>query len=161
MTGLPIVDVSALLDPAASPESCASVGRVIDAACRDTGFLLVTGHGIDPGLRDDLEHLSRQFFALPDATKTQIAMSKGGSPGAAGSRWAGSCGLQVRSPDTWIDVPADPYVFNMGDMLERMTRRGTPPSRRCPRRPCATCPPTTQRSAGTAGACTRRTWPWP
>jgi isopenicillin N synthase-like dioxygenase len=35
-------------------------------------------------------------------------------------------GLQVSSGGTWIDVPADPYVFvvNIGDMLERMTRGG-------------------------------------
>jgi isopenicillin N synthase-like dioxygenase len=72
------VDVSALLDPAASPASCARVGVAIDAACRDTGFLLVAGHGVDPALRDDLERLSREFFALPDAVKAGIAMARGG-----------------------------------------------------------------------------------
>jgi hypothetical protein len=30
----------------------------------------------------------------------------------------------VRTGSTWVDVPADPYVFvvNIGDMLEKMTR---------------------------------------
>ena len=247
MSGLPMLDVSALCEPDASAESCAKVGREIDAACRDTGFLLVTGHGIDRALRDDLERLSREFFALPDATKAQIAMTRGGlawrgwfpvggeltsgqpdrkegvyfgtelpaadprvaagtplhgpnlfpaEPAELGPtvlRWTEEVaglgqsllggialglglerdwfarhltadptvlfrvfhyppgdteswgvgahtdyglitllaqdhhgGLQVRSRDTWIDVPADPYVFvvNIGDMLERMTRGG-------------------------------------
>ncbi len=75
---LPLVDVSPLLDPAASAAVCDRVGREIDAACRDTGFLLVTGHGIDPVLRDDLERLSREFFALPNEVKAQIAMARGG-----------------------------------------------------------------------------------
>jgi len=78
VTGLPLVDVSALLDSEASDERCEAIGREIDAACRDTGFLLVTGHGIARDLRDDLERLSREFFALPDAVKEQIAMARGG-----------------------------------------------------------------------------------
>jgi isopenicillin N synthase-like dioxygenase len=246
-SGLPLIDVSALLDPRAHPTACAQVGRAIDAACRDTGFFLVTGHGIDPALRDDLERLSREFFALSDEVKAQIAMARGGlawrgwfpvgaeltsgrpdrkegiyfgtelpasdprvlahtplhgpnlfpsepaglapvvlqwieavtavgqavlsgialglgldrdwfaarltadptvlfrvfhyPPGDAESWGVGEHtdyglvtllaqdhhgGLQVRSGDVWIDVPADPYAFvvNIGDMLERMTRGG-------------------------------------
>ncbi|HWH30841.1 MAG TPA: 2-oxoglutarate and iron-dependent oxygenase domain-containing protein [Mycobacteriales bacterium] len=78
MTGLPLVDVSALLDPGSSDPQRTAVGRQIDAACRDTGFLLVTGHGVDRRLRDRLEQLSREFFALPDETKAEIAMDRGG-----------------------------------------------------------------------------------
>ncbi len=79
MNELPVIDVSALVDPASSPEARLAVGRVIDAACRTSGFLLVTGHGINPALRDDLEALHREFFALPDDVKAAIAMPRGGS----------------------------------------------------------------------------------
>jgi isopenicillin N synthase-like dioxygenase len=75
---LPLIDVSALLDTAAHDHDRQAVGREIDAACRDSGFFLVTGHGIDPRLRDDLEALSREFFALPDEAKAAIAMQRGG-----------------------------------------------------------------------------------
>lgn len=247
MISLPLVDVSPLLDAGADDASCARVGRAIDAACRDTGFLLVTGHGVDPALRDDLERRSREFFALPDTAKAEIAMARGGlawrgwfpvggeltsgqpdrkegvyfgtelpaadprvaagtplhgpnlfpsEPAGLGPvvlRWIDQVttlaqavlggvalglgldrdwfakhltadptvlfrvfhyppgdteswgvgehtdyglitllaqdhhgGLQVRSGDVWIDVPAAPYSFvvNIGDMLERMTRGG-------------------------------------
>jgi isopenicillin N synthase-like dioxygenase len=245
--GLPVIDVSPLIDPNADPTRCYQVGCAIDAACRDTGFFLVTGHGIDRALRDDIERLSREFFALPEDVKAQIAMTHGGiawrgwfpvgaeltsgrpdrkegiyfgtelppddprvlartplhgpnlfptepaglatvvlqwidavtavgqavlsgialglsldrdwfathltadptvlfrvfhyPPGDDESWGVGEHtdyglitllaqdhhgGLQVRSDDKWIDVPADPYVFvvNIGDMLERMTRGG-------------------------------------
>jgi isopenicillin N synthase-like dioxygenase len=75
---LPLIDVSALLDPDAHDHDRRAVGHEIDAACRDSGFFLVTGHGIDPRLRDDLEALSREFFALPDEAKAAIAMQRGG-----------------------------------------------------------------------------------
>ncbi len=75
---LPLIDVAALLDDDSRPADRLAVGREIDAACRDSGFFLVTGHGIDPQLRDDLEARSREFFALPDAAKAAIAMSRGG-----------------------------------------------------------------------------------
>jgi isopenicillin N synthase-like dioxygenase len=78
MAALPLIDVSALVDPDAADADRIAAGRQIDAACRDTGFFLVAGHGIDSGLRDDLERLSREFFALPDETKAAISMQRGG-----------------------------------------------------------------------------------
>jgi isopenicillin N synthase-like dioxygenase len=79
MPSLPVVDVSALVDPSSSTQDRAVVARELDAACRACGFILVTGHGIDPALRDDLEALFREFFALPEEEKARISMARGGS----------------------------------------------------------------------------------
>ena len=83
MVELPVVDVSALVDPSSSYEERRAVGARLDEACRTCGFLLVTGHGVDPALRDDLERLAREFFALSEEEKARIAMSR------AGSAWRG------------------------------------------------------------------------
>jgi isopenicillin N synthase-like dioxygenase len=66
---LPIVDIGTDLD---------GCGRAIDRACREVGFFLVTGHGVDPQLLPELIALSHEFFALPDSEKAQIAMPNGG-----------------------------------------------------------------------------------
>jgi isopenicillin N synthase-like dioxygenase len=77
---LPIIDVSPLI--ARSPGRKA-VARALGEACREAGFFYVVGHGIDQGLQDRLEALSRRFFALDLATKMEIAMPK------AGRAWRG------------------------------------------------------------------------
>ncbi|CQH36359.1 isopenicillin N synthase family dioxygenase [Yersinia frederiksenii] len=43
-------------------------------AARDIGFFYLTGHGIDPTLLEQIQTLSRQFFALPDEEKLSVAM---------------------------------------------------------------------------------------
>ncbi|MCB5308068.1 isopenicillin N synthase family dioxygenase [Yersinia massiliensis] len=43
-------------------------------AARDIGFFYLTGHGIDPALLEQIQTLSRQFFALPDEEKLAVAM---------------------------------------------------------------------------------------
>ena len=83
MTALPLIDVAPLLDPAATADARRAVGARLDRACRTSGFLLVTGHGVERSLRDDLERHARAFFALPDAVKAQIAMPR------AGAAWRG------------------------------------------------------------------------
>ena len=55
-----------------------AAAAAIDAACRDTGFFSIVGHGVDPGLRGRLDALAREFFALDNVEKAEIAMSRGG-----------------------------------------------------------------------------------
>jgi len=71
---LPIIDVSALMRGAGN----ATVAGEIDAACRDTGFFYVVGHGIAPELVARVDRLAREFFALADAEKASVAMRHGG-----------------------------------------------------------------------------------
>jgi isopenicillin N synthase-like dioxygenase len=66
---LPVIDVSG---------GVAAVAGEIDAACRDTGFFLVVGHDVPVELQSRLDALAREFFALDDAEKANIAMSLGG-----------------------------------------------------------------------------------
>ncbi|MDQ1374556.1 MAG: hypothetical protein QOJ09_1894 [Actinomycetota bacterium] len=72
---VPVIDVAPLVT---GTGDVAGVARDIDAACRHAGFFSIVGHGVDPGLVARLDALSRQFFALDDAEKTEIAMPRGG-----------------------------------------------------------------------------------
>lgn len=69
---LPIVDISALSSP--DPAARAAVGRAIGVACRDKGFMYVTGHGIDEPLRAAVLDQARAFFTLPEAEKMAVYM---------------------------------------------------------------------------------------
>jgi isopenicillin N synthase-like dioxygenase len=70
---IPVIDVGPLLDGDPGP-----VAAQLDAACRDTGFFCIVGHGVDPDLAGALDRSARQFFALPEEVKAQMAMAVGG-----------------------------------------------------------------------------------
>jgi isopenicillin N synthase-like dioxygenase len=53
------------------PEAKAAVVAAIDTACRDSGFLLLTGHGVDPALCGGVLDAWQEFFDLPDAEKAR------------------------------------------------------------------------------------------
>ncbi len=74
---LPVIDVGPLVGRG-SAEARAAVAEQIQAACRERGFFYVTGHGVPPGLLDELADASAEFFALPLADKLEIAMEHGG-----------------------------------------------------------------------------------
>ncbi|QXC63324.1 isopenicillin N synthase family oxygenase [Aquihabitans sp. G128] len=81
MDDLPVIDVGPLVRAAHRDHrdpDVQGVARALDGACRDTGFFLVTGHGIDPTLLARLDAAARRFFARPPAEKAAIAMAHGG-----------------------------------------------------------------------------------
>jgi isopenicillin N synthase-like dioxygenase len=79
---VPVIDVEPLRCGDASV-GVDAVAQAMDAACRDTGFFCVSGHGVDPDLAAALDTEARRFFALPDDQKAEIAMAR------AGRAWRG------------------------------------------------------------------------
>ncbi|MCT9931103.1 hypothetical protein N5079_12840 [Planotetraspora sp. A-T 1434] len=74
---LPVIDVSPLVGPG-SPGERTAVAREIEAACRDSGFFYVSGHGVPAELVTRLDGAARRFFRLPPQRKMEISMDRGG-----------------------------------------------------------------------------------
>lgn len=72
---VPIIDVSALVSGTGDQYT---VATQIGQACRKCGFFYIIGHGVDEGLQQRLEDLSRQFFEQDLETKLEIRMNVGG-----------------------------------------------------------------------------------
>nr|BBJ52872.1 hypothetical protein SAVMC3_55010 [Streptomyces avermitilis] len=81
---IPTVDLRPWLS--GDPDARARIARTVDDALRTAGFLLVTGHGVDPSLRTRIRVAARAFFTLPAETKQRYAARVGGrgwlGPGA-------------------------------------------------------------------------------
>ncbi len=69
-----------------------AVAADVDAGLQRAGFILVTGHGVDPALARDVRAAAREFFALPGAVKDRYAVPVGGhgwiGPGAEANGYA-------------------------------------------------------------------------
>src|SRR5262245_6020090 len=72
---IPIIDVSELVAGGPTPRR---VAEELGAACRQSGFFYVVGHGVDAALQIRLRELSRQFFAQDLQTKLATRMALGG-----------------------------------------------------------------------------------
>jgi isopenicillin N synthase-like dioxygenase len=72
---LPVIDLS-LFDVGGPWRD--HVAAQVDWAASEFGFFYVIGHGIEPGVVDSLQTLSRAFFDLDDPVKNRVHMSRGG-----------------------------------------------------------------------------------
>ena len=70
----------------------AAVAAEVDEGLQRAGFILVTGHGVDPGLAPAVRAASRQFFDQPDDVKQRYAVPVAGhgwiAPGAEANGYA-------------------------------------------------------------------------
>ncbi|WJV46953.1 isopenicillin N synthase family dioxygenase [Streptomyces flavofungini] len=91
---IPTIDLRPWLsdDPDTRARMAAEVRETIDEALRTAGFLLVKGHGVDPGLRSAIRQEARAFFHLPPPTKERYAVKVGSrgwlGPGAEANSYA-------------------------------------------------------------------------
>jgi isopenicillin N synthase-like dioxygenase len=74
---VPVVDITAYSDPAATEEDRLRVARQLDDAARSVGFLQIVGHGISPEAWAGLGGVIDDFFGLPLDTKKQYVAPKG------------------------------------------------------------------------------------
>jgi isopenicillin N synthase-like dioxygenase len=75
-TELPVIDVRSF---ATGKEPCPEqheVATLLDNTCRQTGFFLIDGHGIEPQTKSAMFDAMRAFFALPTQQKEAIAIGK-------------------------------------------------------------------------------------
>lgn len=88
------------------------VARTVDRALCTAGFLLVTGHGVDPGLRSGIRAAAREVFALPAAVKERYAVRVGGrgwlGPGAEANGYAEGTDTPPDLKESWSLAAEEP-----------------------------------------------------
>ena len=95
MATVPLIDLAPWY--AGGADGRAAVVADVDAALREIGFLLVTGHRIAPETIDGLRAAGKEFFRSPDAAKRPYAAPvgvRGWSPPGNESH-AGASGVQA------------------------------------------------------------------
>jgi isopenicillin N synthase-like dioxygenase len=73
-SGLPVIDLAPSFEDGPDRDRIAAE---IGAACRDTGFFYIAGHGIDPGLVTRAFAESNRYFDLPAAEKLKQSKRDG------------------------------------------------------------------------------------
>lgn len=112
VTSIPVIDVSAFATGKALPSPEArEVSTVIDQTCRELGFLLVKGHGVQTQTKENLLNKMREFFALSAEEKNKIAIGK--SAYHRGYIGIGDENLEGALADTELEAS-----YGIGDLKE-------------------------------------------
>jgi isopenicillin N synthase-like dioxygenase len=92
------------------PADRAAVAAAIDAACRDSGFLLVSGHGVPAALCDAVLDGFGAFFDLPQAEKRRFVVAD-----ESANRGYSELGKEGLAYSRGEETPPDLFeAFNVG-----------------------------------------------
>lgn len=75
-TSVPVVDLSRCADNFATRQR---VGRTIDSAFQNSGFMVIVGHGVPPDLTASMYSTTAEFFLQPDEEKLRYLSPVGSS----------------------------------------------------------------------------------
>ncbi|NGN63696.1 isopenicillin N synthase family oxygenase [Streptomyces sp. A7024] len=110
MSGIPTIDLAPWR--AGDPAERARIAATVDEALQTAGFLLVTGHGVDPSLRTEIRDAAREFFRLPPAVKEPYAVKVGGrgwlGPGAEANGYAEGTETPPDLKESWSLAAEEP-----------------------------------------------------
>jgi isopenicillin N synthase-like dioxygenase len=70
MQAVPVLDISPYRT--GNPEARRALATEVDRICREIGFMVISEHGVDPNLIEEVDSLSRAFFDLPVEEKMKI-----------------------------------------------------------------------------------------
>lgn len=100
MTTIPVINISAL--SSSDRADWQPVIQQIDHACREIGFLAITGHGISKAQLDNMFDLSQRFFAQPMSDKQSIEINNSSNHRGWGSHGAEQ--LDPSKPTDWKET---------------------------------------------------------
>lgn len=118
---IPVIDIGAFIRGGPGADE---VVAAVETAARDTGFFLITGHGVAPQIISRLYDSARAYFDLPDAYKRSHGRGTGVTGGVSFSpiaQEALAATLGIKTPgdykeslnfgvrlagDAWPDLPA-------------------------------------------------------
>jgi isopenicillin N synthase-like dioxygenase len=72
MVGIASIDIGPFIHGDAAARQ--RVARAVDEACAETGFLVISGHGVPEDLVERVRSLARQYFDLPPEEKLRVKM---------------------------------------------------------------------------------------
>ncbi|WP_030718111.1 isopenicillin N synthase family dioxygenase [Streptomyces sp. NRRL S-237] len=107
---IPVIDLGPWRSGA--PEARARTAARVDEALRAAGFLLVTGHGVDPALPARIREAAGEFFRLPATAKRPYAVTVGGrgwlGPGAEANSYAEGTASPPDLKESWSFAAEEP-----------------------------------------------------